>query len=150
MSEELKNNQNPQEENTENTAAAQEQYSLNDDRRVKTLSPGRLVAKRFFRNRVAVTGLVILAFMFVFSFIGGAVTPYAEDQLFYREDSQNKQYAGVTENTELRYVELESGASLHLRRLSSTNTHMRKRERISSHCISSTPRSPRSWHTLPS
>ena len=42
-------------------------YSLNDDRRVRTLSPGRLVARRFFRNRVAVTGLVILIVMFVFS-----------------------------------------------------------------------------------
>ena len=33
----------------------QEDYSLNDDRRVKVLSPGTLVAKRFFRNRIAVT-----------------------------------------------------------------------------------------------
>ena len=81
-----------------------EQYSLNDDRRVKTLSPGALVAKRFLRNRVAVTGLVILAIMFVFSFIGGAITPYEEDQLFYRYDQVDKQYAGVTENTELRYI----------------------------------------------
>ena len=45
-----------------------EELSLNDDRRVKTLSPWKLVSKRFFRNRVAVTGLVILAFMFLFSF----------------------------------------------------------------------------------
>ena len=88
----------------------QQQYSLNDDRRVKTLSPGRLVAKRFFRNRVAVTGLVILAFMFVFSFLGGAITPYAEDQLFYRYDYQSKQYAGVTENNDLRYVEATPGS----------------------------------------
>ena len=36
--------------------------------------------------------------------------PYEEDQLFYREDQQDKQYAGVTENTELRYVEAESGS----------------------------------------
>lgn len=54
---------------------AQEQYSLNDDRRVKVLSPGMLVAKRFIRNRMAVTGLVILVFMFVFSFIGGLISP---------------------------------------------------------------------------
>ncbi|MBE6017226.1 MAG: ABC transporter permease [Lachnospiraceae bacterium] len=101
MSEENKNLNTP--DNNENS----QEYSLNDDRRVKTLSPGRLVAKRFFRNRVAVTGLIILAFMFVFSFIGGWITPYAEDQLFYREDEQNKQYAGVTENTELRYVVAE-------------------------------------------
>jgi peptide/nickel transport system permease protein len=68
-----------------------QQYSLNDDRRVRTLSPGALVARRFLRNRVAVTGLVILAFMFVFSFIGGAITPYQEDQLVYRNNEQKKQ-----------------------------------------------------------
>ena len=81
-----------------------EQYSLNDDRRVRTLSPTMLVVKRFLRNRVAVTGLIILAFMFVFSFVGGLVSPYREDQLFYRYDEQNKQFASVIENTELRYI----------------------------------------------
>ncbi len=84
-----------------------EEFALDDDRRVKTLSPGALVMKRFLRNRVAVTGLLILAFMFVFSFIGGLVSPYAEDQLFYRYDGQNKQYAAVTENEEFRYVSNE-------------------------------------------
>ena len=44
-------------ENTQNQNPQQEQYSLNDDRRVKVLSPGALVAKRFFRNRLAVVGL---------------------------------------------------------------------------------------------
>ena len=92
--------------------AQEEQLSLNDDRRVKTLSPGALVVKRFLRNRVAVTGLIILAFMFLFSFIGGIITPYREDQLFYRYDYQNKQYAGVTENTELRYISDGSFSSL--------------------------------------
>ncbi len=82
-----------------------EEYSLNDDRRVRTLSPGALVVRRFLRNRVAVTGLVILIAMFLFSFVGGAISPYKEDQLFYRSDFQRKQYASVKENTELRYVE---------------------------------------------
>ena len=50
-----------------------EQLSLNDDRRVKVLSPGALVAKRFFRNRLAVVGLTMLALMFIFSFVGGLV-----------------------------------------------------------------------------
>ena len=85
------------------TPEGEEHYSLNDDRRVKVLSPGALVARRFFRNRVAVTGLIILAFMFVFSFVGGVITPYKQDQIFYRNEEQNKQYAGVTENTEFRY-----------------------------------------------
>ena len=52
-----------------------ENYSLNDDRRVKVLSPTALVTKRFFRNRLAVTGLVVLLVMFRFSFVGGLVSP---------------------------------------------------------------------------
>ena len=51
----------------------EEQMSLSDDRRVKVLSPGTLVAKRFFRNRLAVTGMVILVIMFIFSYIGGLI-----------------------------------------------------------------------------
>ena len=62
---------------------AEEHYSLNDDRRVKVLSPGMLVTKRFFRNRLAVTGMAILVFMFVFSFIGGLISPYEQDKFFY-------------------------------------------------------------------
>ena len=89
------------------TSTESEQYSLNDDRRVKVLSPGTLVAKRFFRNRIAVTGLVILAFMFLFSFLGGLLSPYKEDQKFYRYDIQQKTYAGVIENTEFRYAQAD-------------------------------------------
>ncbi|MGM9521398.1 MAG: ABC transporter permease [Oscillospiraceae bacterium] len=83
---------------------SQEQYSLNDDRRVKVLSPGALVLKRFFRNKMAVVGIAVLVFMFIFSFVGGLVSPYGEDQLFYRDEYQNKQFAGVTENKEFRYA----------------------------------------------
>ena len=81
-----------------------EQYSLNDDRRVQVLSPGALVAKRFFRNRLAVTGMIILLAMFIFSFIGGLVSPYKQDQKFYRVDQQIKDYAGVVHNDELVYT----------------------------------------------
>ena len=82
---------------------AQEQYSLNDDRRVKVLSPGMLVAKRFIRNRMAVTGLVILIFMFVFSFIGGLVSPYGQDQFFYTDKTIRKSFGEAKENTEFCY-----------------------------------------------
>ncbi len=84
-----------------------EEYSLNDDRRVKVLSPGALVSKRFFRNRIAVTGLVILLFMFIFSFLGGVVTPYAEDEIFYTTTYQQKTYAGVIENKDFRYAQAD-------------------------------------------
>ena len=85
-----------------------EQFSLNDDRRVKVLSPGAMVAKRFFRNRLAVTGLGILIFMFIFSFVGGMVSPYAEDEVFYRVDYQKKEYAAVIQNEELRFASAET------------------------------------------
>ena len=86
----------------------EEHFSLNDDRRVKVLSPGALVAKRFFRNRLAVVGLSILIFMFIFSFIGGLVSPYGEDEFFYRDELINKEFAVVTENTEFRYMAKDS------------------------------------------
>ena len=57
------------------THGSSEDYSLNDDRRVRTLSPTMLVVKRFFRNRVAVSGLAILIFMFLFSFLGVVISP---------------------------------------------------------------------------
>ena len=89
-------------------SGGEEHYSLNDDRRVKVLSPGALVAKRFFRNRLAVVGLSILIFMFVFSFIGGLVSPYGEDEFFYRDKLINKEFAVVTENTDFRYMAKDS------------------------------------------
>ena len=84
--------------------ADQQEYSLNDDRRVKVLSPSALIAKRFFRNRLAVVGLVILIAMFLFSFLGGVVSPYGQDESFYTDTSLNTQYAGITETTSLRYI----------------------------------------------
>ena len=80
------------------------EYALDDERRVKVLSPGAMVAKRFFRNRIAVVGLVILAVMFLFSFVGGLVSPYAEDQLFYTQTLQKKEYAGAVKNEDMRFM----------------------------------------------
>ena len=65
-----------QEEKKATEETIEQELSLNDDRRVKVLSPGALVAKRFFRNRLAVVGLTMLVVMFVFSFIGGLIRPY--------------------------------------------------------------------------
>lgn len=87
---------------TENT-----EYSLNDDRRVKVLSPGALVIKRFLRNRLAVVGMIMLLSMFIFSFIGGLISPYRQDEQFYRYESQMQDYAGVVENDAFRYISAE-------------------------------------------
>ena len=86
------------------TRNTQEQYSLNDDRRVKVLSPGALVARRFFRNRLAVIGLSILVAMFLFSFLGGVVSPYGQDEQFYTYMQMSKEYVGFTRNDAMRFV----------------------------------------------
>ena len=76
--------------------------TLDDESRVKVLSPGMMVFKRFVRNRLAVTGFIILVFMFSFSFIGGLVMPYRQDQVFYRTEHTLKDFAGATFNKEIR------------------------------------------------
>ena len=50
--------------------------NLND--RVRVLSPGMMVAKRFFRSKLSVIGLVTLIVLFVFSFIGPLFSPWAD------------------------------------------------------------------------
>ncbi len=89
------------------SSAAEVAYALDDERRVKVLSPGAMVAKRFFRNRIAVAGLAILAVMFLFSFVGGLISPYAEDELFYTQTLQKKEYAGAVKNDEMRFLGAE-------------------------------------------
>ena len=49
--------------------------NLND--RVRVLSPGMMVAKRFFRSKLSMLGLVILIALFLFSFIGPMFSPWA-------------------------------------------------------------------------
>ena len=87
-----------------NTDGDEPKYSLNDDRRVKVLTPGMMVAKRFFRNRLAVVGMSVLIFMFLFSFVGGLISPYGEKEFFYRDKIIPKEFAAVTENDSLRYM----------------------------------------------
>ncbi|MDX9916755.1 MAG: ABC transporter permease [Gudongella sp.] len=81
--------------------------SLGDEQRIKVLSPGMLVVKRFIRNRLAIIGLIIIAFMFVFSFIGGIVTPYGETQVFKYVGTMSKEYASITYNNDYKYTVAE-------------------------------------------
>lgn len=84
--------------------------SLSDERRVKVLSPTMLVMKRFIRNRLAITGLVILIAMFLFSFLGGLLMPYSQSQVFKTYGSMDKEIASATVNRELRYTVSEGQA----------------------------------------
>ena len=97
-------NTHPVDTSSNGKGGGEKSYSLDDDRRVKVLSPGALVAKRFFRNRLAVLGLIMLAVMFIFSFVGGVITPYGQAEVFYTYEMQSHEYVAATENTEFRYA----------------------------------------------
>ena len=73
--------------------------TLDDVARVKILSPGRQVFKRFIRNRLAVFGSVLLIIMFLFAFLGPVFYPYGQKDIFYKFDSQNINYALAKELT---------------------------------------------------
>lgn len=66
----------PVDENTQNIAesvaalSSEEEETEHLEDRVKLLSPGAVVAKRFFRSKLSVIGLVTLIVLFVFSFAG--------------------------------------------------------------------------------
>ncbi len=75
------------------------EIALDDVSRVKVLSPGRQVFKRFIRNRLAVFGSGLLVFMFVFSFIGPLFYSYGQKQIFYKFDRQTVNYAMAKNNT---------------------------------------------------
>ena len=59
--------------------------SLSD--RAKVLSPGMIVAKRFFRSKLSMVGLVTLILLFLFSFVGPFLSPWEEKGI---DDSPGK------------------------------------------------------------
>lgn len=47
------------------------------------ITPGQMVAKRFFRNKLAGVGMGVIIFMLLFCFIGPFFSPYGEYEIFY-------------------------------------------------------------------
>ncbi len=88
------------------------EVKLDDVSRVKVLSPGRQVFKRFIRNRLAVFGTCLLLFMFVFSFLGPLVYPYGQKQIFYTYEEQNVNYALAKVNTAYNGYTVDDSVSI--------------------------------------
>lgn len=86
--------------------ALEEELALDDERRIKVLSPSMLVWKRFIRNKLAIIGSIFIIAMFIFAFLGGVVSPYGESEVFRKYTDLTKDFAGITQNTDLRYTDL--------------------------------------------
>lgn len=100
MAKEIKN------ENIENVKDENgEVLALDDERRVKVLSPAMLVFKRFIRNKLAIVGCIFILAMFLFSFVGALVSPCGEDEVFKTYKSMKTDYGSATQNQEIRYTD---------------------------------------------
>ncbi|MDE6586398.1 MAG: ABC transporter permease [Clostridia bacterium] len=75
--------------------------------RVKTLSPGQLVVKRFFRSKLSMIGLVTLIFLFVFSFLG-PVFRYVSPAVWEQDQADWSTGKLIETNLRIDYVD-ESG-----------------------------------------
>lgn len=113
--------------------AAQEQHqdsqgekTLDDLSRVKVLSPGRKVFKRFIRNRLAVFGSILLITMFVFSFLGPLFYPYGQKQIFYRFDQQNVNYGMAKENTAYNGYTVDDTVALERSVVNAINSNVKR------------------------
>ena len=105
-----------------------EKMDLGDAARVKVLSPGRQVFKRFIRNKLAVFGTVLLIIMFVFSFCGPWFYRYGQKQVFYKYDSQNVDYALARQRTEYVGYKLADDVEINRTVSSKMNTYASEME----------------------
>lgn len=56
-------------------------------KKIKTVTPGRMVLNRFRRNKLARLGFAIIVIMFAFAFLGPIFSPYEEGQIFLTGDA---------------------------------------------------------------
>lgn len=86
--------------------------TLDSTERVKVLSPGQLVFKRFINNKLAIVGSAILIFMFLFAFVCPMFYPYSQTQIFYKYDKSVVDYAMATKRTEYSLMLLDDTEEL--------------------------------------
>ncbi len=102
--------------------------ALDDTQRVKVLSPGRLVSKRFFKNKLAMVGLGILIFMFLFAFLFPLFYPYSQTQIFYKYGELAIDYANATERKENVSYTLDPDVDIHYSVANRLNSYITEME----------------------
>lgn len=78
--------------------------------RVKALSPMATVAKRFFRSKLSIIGLVTIVVLFIFSFLGPLFSPWGQtDTDFSNEDASisGSMFSFIVEDEEGKEVEYD-------------------------------------------
>lgn len=80
-----------------------------EEQNYKEMSPARLIARRFFRSRLSIVGLIMVVFLFLFAFLGPVVyDKWAEDE-YDASIKQDSTYATYTttdaDGNEITFVE---------------------------------------------
>ena len=84
------------------------------DKNIRLMSPGRMVVRRFFRSKLSVAGLIMLAFIFILCFLGPVIytrwgeievdespmVEYTTKTVTYEENGKTYTMYQVTEKTE--------------------------------------------------
>jgi len=116
----------------ENEKKQQEEFvkegeiALDDVSRVKVLSPGRKVFKRFIRNRLAVFGSVTLIILFVFSFLGPLVYKYGQKEIFYTYSTENVEYGLAKTNTTYTGYNVDESVNIETTVVNAMNSNIKK------------------------
>lgn len=101
MDEEKKNQSELQSEAEVRAESVLQETQTNDEEgeieaaTMRTLSPARIVLKRFFRSKLSMAGLVILVVLFIFSFLGPAfrnVSPVVYEEQYMEKDGPRQEY----------------------------------------------------------
>ncbi|MFA5449864.1 MAG: ABC transporter permease [Clostridia bacterium] len=100
------------------------QQALDDTRRVKVLSPGRLVFKRFMRSKLAIAGSWILIFMFAFAFLGGLISPYKQEEIFFKYGPLISEYGRAIVRTEYDNIIINPDVEVHRNVRTKTNSNI--------------------------
>ncbi len=86
------------------------------DKNVRLMSPGRMVMRRFFRSKLSIVGLIMIASLFIFCWLGPVIytkwDPEIRDDVTDR--TKYKTYEHVTEDGQTFYTVTESRVQVNL------------------------------------
>ena len=73
-------------EKKQNYTDIQDYNETEAEQHFRVISPGRMVAKRFFKSKLSIAGLIMIIFVFIFSFLGPVIIDatwgYKETEVF--------------------------------------------------------------------
>ncbi|RZT02342.1 ABC transporter permease [Cuneatibacter caecimuris] len=81
-----------------------EQEVIEHEKSQVVYTPGQLVIKRFFRNKLAILGLGIIIAVVLFAVIGPMISPHGESEIFYKNDSTGEIFSGTKEPEKLKDI----------------------------------------------